>query len=1119
MASIKKLHFNRETILSGLFLLIFLPSLLATLLVSNVSAQVPPADASAPTGTATQVGIATIYYNGNVYTDQNPFDSNHSYLQLSGNGASTTCNALGQTVNTNEIIADPNSSTAQLYTVAPGSGPCNRQLTNLALTKLAPGSPFYVNTDGTVQTWSAQNTFVNRGNGTVGGKSFTLYTDGDPNQCTSALVHINGGSADWYVFPMGLASNADIKEKNAVSQAYGQYMGAVLNGGNSSPYDSGCRLDSRKLQSIYHVAGYWSSLVGCEAGGGLQQLFTATHCQTIDAVCPAVGAAKDLTLGSIQQYNAWSTSPSTRYQTAGGQTANACKTGYTCNAGIKGSCSAARPYRVGGGYDAATIVDYNYVGQTGGMGDTGSRNTTSFTPISGNQGYRIGSGIPTLLASMQQPAGTNTVPPQNANGGAGTTKCEDSDFILSWIMCPIIEGLARAVEGTYNSFIKPLLETNYLQGGGNTTIKQAWLAFRAIGNVFLIIALLVIVFGQSIGGGLIDAYSAKKIVPRLVAAAILINLSYYIVGALVDITNVVGGGIITLITAPFAGVTGDFTLNFSPTSDLPLAAVIAYGGYWAVTATGALLQFLWTMVLLPALLIMLAILVTIILRQGLIIFLIVSAPVAFALYCLPNTEKYFQKWWELLWKTLMVYPIIAVLFGLGKALSATINMSYAGSSGASGTLLTAAAPLLSLVALMAPLFLIPFSFKLAGGVLGRAHDIAMGAQAKFNAAQQSRKDRAKMRLQTARVQRRGGIYQGLNSFGDRHRSVRPFARFAANRVGGYNLEADAAALRAERFKVMQAQNDTGDDTQERALTVNKQWALQHGKKSTDGVTGDWREKDGRREFQTLGGAWVAEADVDSAYKRWGNDHGALQWALGHEMEKATTQEHQDRLATHIGTLVGQSEGNWSMTDGQRAGLWKGSAFSKQAINRQWKHYNIDSEGQLKMNGVGLMREIDEKQGNYQMLQQNADTWTTMSDEVVKAASALDSDNAGITQKAGESDADYGARVTVVRNEATETLERASRIAYATASASYMDTQGVNENGDPVVPPPGAAPRATRAAGSGAPGRTQEEINIFLATVNKHARGYTPPSTGSPTYPRPAPGTGDSLARRRNNDRS
>jgi len=48
----------------------------------------------------------------------------------------------------------------------------------------------------------------------------------------------------------------------------------------------------------------------------------------------------------------------------------------------------------------------------------------------------------------------------------------------------------------------------------------------------------------------VEAYTLKKMLPRILIAAILINLSIYLVAALVDMSNVFGGGITYLINEP-----------------------------------------------------------------------------------------------------------------------------------------------------------------------------------------------------------------------------------------------------------------------------------------------------------------------------------------------------------------------------------------------------------------------------------------------------------------------------------------------------------------------------------------------------------------------------------------
>lgn len=305
--------------------------------------------------------------------------------------------------------------------------------------------------------------------------------------------------------------------------------------------------------------------------------------------------------------------------------------------------------------------------------------------------------------------------------GPATPQCETSGFAFSWFFCQIIDGLSGAASDLYNNFIQPFLETKPIQLTDVQTdpsqTYNIWKNFRLYGDVFLVIALLVIVFGESIGGGLIDAYTAKKVLPRLLVAAILINISIYLVAFAVDITNIIGNGIGELIEQPFKNA-GTFQLKVGGGTASFGLGIVSAGSLWAVASGGALLEFLLVFFLIPAFLALLAVLITIIIRTGLIVFLVLVSPVAFALYCLPNTEQYFRKWWDLLFRTLLIYPIIAVLFALANVLSITIT------SASSGGLQQPIAQLIGVIALFVPLFLIPYSFRIAGGMLGRVHDIA-----------------------------------------------------------------------------------------------------------------------------------------------------------------------------------------------------------------------------------------------------------------------------------------------------------------------------------------------------------------------------------------------------------
>ncbi len=313
-------------------------------------------------------------------------------------------------------------------------------------------------------------------------------------------------------------------------------------------------------------------------------------------------------------------------------------------------------------------------------------------------------------------------------GGSDTVECESSGNALSWVICPIINGSLSAAQSIFKSFIQPYLQTDPVTTDPENPVYVIWKAFRTLGNVVLIFALLFIVFGQSIGGGIVDAYTAKKTMPRILIAAILINLSIYICAVVVDIFNVLGSGLVRLIVTPLkesdlfkikpAGIAADF---------VGIGAILSLvaGGYIFHLlrrgestnnsgSLGTIIGYVMIFVVVPILLAVLGIFLTLIIRRATILLLIIISPVALALFAVPSADKYAKKWFDAFVKTLMVYPIITGIFGISQVL-AVVTFQAGGGDSAATSIVTLLA---TLIIAFAPLFMIPFSFKLAGGVIG-----------------------------------------------------------------------------------------------------------------------------------------------------------------------------------------------------------------------------------------------------------------------------------------------------------------------------------------------------------------------------------------------------------------
>ncbi len=369
--------------------------------------------------------------------------------------------------------------------------------------------------------------------------------------------------------------------------------------------------------------------------------------------------------------------------------------------------------------------------------------TVANTPSGGPSTNSSGTGA---IGPNATPSGPTT---SSSSGTSGPT-CQASG-VLDWVYCAVYDSLKGITDLVLNDLIIPELNTNPIcispTGSGckikNDPTYAIWSSFRVYGDVILLIALLVIIISEAMGGGLLDAYSVRKMLPRLLAAGILLNLSIYIVAALVDITNIIGKGIFQIIVAPLKNA-GAFKVASNTSGNLLLVAGISFAGLLSLRHLGTAFathqgfSMLVDVIIVPALLVFLAILVTVIIRKVAILALIILSPLAFTFYVLPNTEKWFKKWWSLLLEMLMVFPIIMVMFAVSSVMSVISSLPGAQPGGVQDGINS----LLTLAFIILPLILVPFSFKLAGDTIGRIHGAIDGARAKISAMHEPRRKRA-----------------------------------------------------------------------------------------------------------------------------------------------------------------------------------------------------------------------------------------------------------------------------------------------------------------------------------------------------------------------------------------
>jgi hypothetical protein len=220
-------------------------------------------------------------------------------------------------------------------------------------------------------------------------------------------------------------------------------------------------------------------------------------------------------------------------------------------------------------------------------------------------------------------------------------------------ICIVLARLAMAFGIFFLRFFIQLAAYNgYLDA---PIVRLGWVMLRDIGNMFFVVALLVIAFATILGR---ESYEWKKAMVKLVLVAILVNFSLLICGLVLDAAHVFTVTFVNAIAPVAAGnliemfnfnemerIITDTGTEGSPDIKLALfgGAVVALGfSVMAATAIGAYcIVLLFRMVSIWALLIF--------------------SPLAFILSVLPATENYFEEWKSEFTKNVLAAPI-AVFF-------------------------------------------------------------------------------------------------------------------------------------------------------------------------------------------------------------------------------------------------------------------------------------------------------------------------------------------------------------------------------------------------------------------------------------------------------------------------
>lgn len=368
--------------------------------------------------------------------------------------------------------------------------------------------------------------------------------------------------------------------------------------------------------------------------------------------------------------------------------------------------------------DAVEVpTSYNSYGYRAGGSNVGGLTLDCAAYVNGI-GQAAGAYARYADATKTTPPGAGTDTSTNPEEGTERTSCKPEG--IGWILCPISNAIAKMTDGLFD-LVKELLRVEPILGSEDyqKNLQTAWGTMRNFANVAFVIAFMFIIFSQTTSIGLTN-YGIKRMLPRLIIAAVLVNLSFYICAILVDLSNIIGIALQDLLmNLRGSAVNGSDPDVWSNLASSVLAGTALTAGavvYTVIAAPATLWAAVASLVivLIPAILALLTAFLVLIFRQALIIVLIILSPLAFVAYILPNTESWYKKWQTVFVAMLVFFPLMSLVFG-GSQLAASFIMASAKTDTMVGFFMYVGALAVQVV----PLFIAPVLLKLSGGILNR----------------------------------------------------------------------------------------------------------------------------------------------------------------------------------------------------------------------------------------------------------------------------------------------------------------------------------------------------------------------------------------------------------------
>lgn len=201
--------------------------------------------------------------------------------------------------------------------------------------------------------------------------------------------------------------------------------------------------------------------------------------------------------------------------------------------------------------------------------------------------------------------------------------------------------------------------SGYNDFANSLAVVNGWVVVRDIANMFFIIILLIVAIATILGQ---EEYHYKKLLPKLVVMALLINFSRTIAGLMIDVAQVV---MITFVNGYSAAAGGNFANALRITEILKLNQ--GYFGQAINEYQLAGAAIFGVIILLISNIVITVLVAVLAFRIIMLWLLIVLSPIAWLMGTFPQGQKYYVKWWDEFRDQVVVGPALAFFLWLSLA--------------------------------------------------------------------------------------------------------------------------------------------------------------------------------------------------------------------------------------------------------------------------------------------------------------------------------------------------------------------------------------------------------------------------------------------------------------------